>query len=576
NAPSMVSCCVPYANDIGEECLHSQSEPSVLSVGHWEKSSDVLLSSSVRDRKLPIFSNTGISTKTLSRADSWPKPLSDEITRGREISMRNRKWCIVNDKETKGRFLKQERKSNTGSKHHECGSFRRQSGGTRPFCEFFKLALTVVSVIQLHYSPTILAQLRLPKRSRSLGMESRYLNSSREKNWNRAKRIIGGVRKSINDLNACKFSASLDKLALPAVLHHEATAAVSSTDDTNQVERVPDGLQEPEFTTQGLSSSLSAQSMNGLPGLIKLPPKKFSLMHARNILTKSLQKSISGSFSKYDGERSANHFNLEDAKCTGSVIDSIETAVKKSRARLLEAERRNSGFTDRGSPTNLSSHSVWTTLSENVSSTWSTFDASHVTKSCLSNNSRKSQVETVIPTIDECYNAVNLARISDRQSIEKNEGLSPALRRTDLLQKVKGPPKDGSEGLRNSLTIARDKNAENSQAIPLCTTAVSLSGSYCNLETKSSRNLPQKSTEVSRIVYVQIDPVATLGAIQTQQTMMRDRARVGNLVKNKRFSSQNNMENKDRNEEGWNKSGFFARRLWRKFPMSKSYSDLRF
>lgn len=82
NAPSMVSCCVPYANDMGEECLHSQSEPSVLSVGHWDKSSDVLLSSSARDRKLPIFSNTGISTKTLSRADSWPKPLTDEIIRG--------------------------------------------------------------------------------------------------------------------------------------------------------------------------------------------------------------------------------------------------------------------------------------------------------------------------------------------------------------------------------------------------------------------------------------------------------------------------------------------------------------
>lgn len=81
NVPSMASCCVPYVNDNGEECLHSQSEPSVLSVGHWEKSSDVLLSSSARDRKLPVFSNTGIPNKSLSRADSWPKPLTDEIIR---------------------------------------------------------------------------------------------------------------------------------------------------------------------------------------------------------------------------------------------------------------------------------------------------------------------------------------------------------------------------------------------------------------------------------------------------------------------------------------------------------------
>lgn len=55
----------------------------------------------------------------------------------------------------------------------------------------------------------IVSDRRLPKRSRSLGMESRYLNSSREKNWNRAKRIIGGVRKSINDFNACKVSSAL-------------------------------------------------------------------------------------------------------------------------------------------------------------------------------------------------------------------------------------------------------------------------------------------------------------------------------------------------------------------------------
>ncbi|CAG9536962.1 unnamed protein product [Cercopithifilaria johnstoni] len=548
NAPSMSSCCVPYVNDTAEECLHSQSEPSVSSVGHWDKSSnDVLLSSSIRDRKLPVFSNTAISSKSLSRADSWPRPLTDEIIRKREMSIRTRKWCAVNDRETKCRFVKQEKKSNSVNKYYECGSFRGQSG-------------------------------RLPKRSRSLGMESRYLNSSREKNWNRAKRIIGGVRKSINDLNTCKFSASLDKLALPAMLHHEtAAAASSSTDDTNQVERVPDGLREPELTTQGFVSSLSAQSVNRLPGLIKLPPKKFNLIRARHILTKSLQKSISGSFSKYDGERSANHFNLEDAKCTGSVIDSIETAVKKSRARLLEAERRNSGFADRASPTNPSGHSVWTTLPENVaiSSTWSTVGPSYVTDSFLSSHDRKSLVKTVISGADKCCNAVNLvSMIPDRQSIKKSENVSPAPARTDLPPQIKGPLKD--ESLRNSLTVVKDTNAEKLETIPLCTTEASLSGSYCNLETKSSRNLSQKSAEISRIVYVQIDPVATLGAIQTQQTMMRDRARVGSLVKNKRFSSQNNVERKDRTDEGWNRSGFFSRRFWRKFPVSKSYSDLRF
>lgn len=56
-------------------------------------------------------------------------------------------------------------------------------------------------------------------------------------------------------------------------------------------------------------------------------------------------------FQKYDGERSANHFNLEDAKCLEPIVDCIESAVKKGRARLIEAERRNSGFTERGSPT---------------------------------------------------------------------------------------------------------------------------------------------------------------------------------------------------------------------------------
>lgn len=57
-------------------------------------------------------------------------------------------------------------------------------------------------------------------------------------------------------------------------------------------------------------------------------------------------------------------------------------------------------------------------------------------------------------------------------------------------------------------------NAEKSPVIPLCTATASLSGSYCNLETKSNRNLLPKSAEVSRTVYVQIDPVATLGATQ--------------------------------------------------------------
>ncbi|VIO85839.1 Uncharacterized protein BM_BM10132 [Brugia malayi] len=545
NAPSMVSCCVPYVNDIGEECQHSQSEPSVLSVGHWDRSSDVLLNSPTKDRNIPVFSTTSTSTKCLSRADSWPRPMTNEAIRGREMSVRTRKWCAINGRETKGRFVKQEKKS-AGSKPYECGNFRGQSE-------------------------------RLPKRSRSLGMESKYLNSSRERNWNRAKRIIGGVRKSINDLNACKFSSSLDKLALPSMLHHEAVAvASSSNDDTNQIDRViPDGLQELEFTTQGFASSLSSQSMNRLPGLIKLPPRKFSLIRARHILTKSLQNSISGSFSKYDGERSANHFNLEDAKCTGLVVDSIESAVEKSRARLLEAERRNSGFTDRASPTTSSSRSGWTALSENmeIPSTASTIGPSHVTESCLLNYDQKSPVKTVVPTVNECCNSLNFLMTSDRQSI-KNESLSPTSVRTDMELSRKEPSRVGS--LKSSLTAAKEMNAEKPQPILLCTAAASLSGSYCNLETKVRRNLPQKSAEASRTVYVQIDPVATLGATQTQQTMMRDRARVGNLIKNKHFSSQNNVESKDRSDEGWNRSGFFARRLWRKLPMSKSYSDLRF
>lgn len=67
---------------------------------------------------------------------------------------------------------------------------------------------------------------------------------------------------------------------------------------------------------------------------------------------------------------------------------------------------------------------------------------------------------------------------------------------------------------QESLTAVKDTNTEKPETLPLCTAAISLSGSYCNLETKSSRNLPQKSAEVSRIVYVQIDPVATLGATQ--------------------------------------------------------------
>ncbi|EFO19334.1 hypothetical protein LOAG_09160 [Loa loa] len=542
----MASCSVPYMNDMGEECLHSQSEPSVLSVGHWDKSSDVLFNLSTRDRSIPVFSSSATSSKSLLRADSWPRQLTDEIIRRREMSVRTRKWCAVNGREIKGRFVKQEKKGSAGSKHYEGSSFRGQSG-------------------------------RLPKRSRSLGMESRYLNSSREKNWNRAKRIIGGVRKSINDLNGCKFSTSLDKLALPGMLNQETTVvAASSIDNTNQIERViSDGLQESEFTTQGFASSLSAQSVNRLPGLIKLPPKKFSLIRARHILTRSLQNSISGSFSKYDGERSANHFNLEDAKCTGPMVDSIESAVKKSRARLLEAERRNSGLTDRASPTIPSSHSVWTTLPENlaVPSTWSAVSP-YVTESCLSNYDRKSPIRTAIPTVDEYSSAVNLfSATPDRQPIKKSESSSASMG-TDLLLSRKGPSR--AERLNNSSTAPKEMNAEKPQPISLCTTVASLSGSYCSLETKSSRNLPQKSVEVSRTVYVQIDPVATLGATQTQQTMMRDRARVGNLVKNKRFSSQNNVESKDRNDEGWNRSGFFARRLWRKLPMSKSYSDLRF
>ncbi|VDM97599.1 unnamed protein product [Thelazia callipaeda] len=524
NASSMASCSVPYANEMmcEEDYVHSQSEPSVSSVENWDKASDLHLNSTSKEHRI-LLNSTISSARSLSRADSWPRPLADEIIRRREISLHSRKWYASNSRETKGRFMKQEKKCSSANKY-EFNSCQGKSNQ------------------------------RLPKRSRSLGMEAKFLGASREENWNRAKRIIGGVRKSINELNVCK------------------TIPLPSVDGMNRfTERLAcNNIQELESTMPGFTSSLSAQSINRLPGLIKLPPKKFSLRRARHILTKSLQKSISGSFSKYDGERCLNHFNLEDATCLEPVVDSIESAVNKGRARLLEAER-NSGFVDRTSFLNLSSnHSIKIAVPENaaVSSIWSTLDGANRTELLDDQILPKSDI-----SCSQYFGDSNsFSQLLNGQPTKISENSVP---KTPLFVTSVGNPAT-AESIKGSGNSTNESNMEPSHFIPFCTAAASLSGSYCNLEAKIIRNFSQRSAEVSRTVYVQIDPIATLGAIQTQQTMMRDRARVGSLVKNKCFSSQNSVESKDRSEEGLNRGGFFARRLWRKLPMSMSHADLRF
>uniref|UniRef100_A0A9J2P1G1 Uncharacterized protein n=1 Tax=Ascaris lumbricoides TaxID=6252 RepID=A0A9J2P1G1_ASCLU len=418
------------------------------------------------------------------------------------------------------------------------------------------------------------SRMKQHQRSRSVGLEAtvKRSGSTREENWDRAKRIIGGARKSMNGSRSAMLPQSTLRLEAPS-----PPAAA---------EKIPrlDVFVNAETIQSDASTSASLQGPSPIPGLVKLPPERFGLKRMGNILTKSLRKSVTGSYSKYDGERATHHYNPGDAKELPPVVDCIESAVNKGRARLIEADRRNSGFVDGIHSTNLSvSSHVPSHVRHRYTLTVETCDL--LKPSAASARAKESGGESDAGS----FNSRTLSNSSVGASAAN---VSSSISRPNEVSGDKNLP-CGAPPLPPK-TYLKKKALEESR-LPMIGESVQsssssaqrpLQGNYCAVVASNACECgtPRKvSHEDAHTVYTQIDPVATVAATQTQADMMRERERQGaeRLIGQGAYASDRVLlTNKKRahcSDDRTNTSkGFFARHIWRKPSKTRSHCDLRF
>uniref|UniRef100_A0A915A8V5 IRS-type PTB domain-containing protein n=1 Tax=Parascaris univalens TaxID=6257 RepID=A0A915A8V5_PARUN len=429
------------------------------------------------------------------------------------------------------------------------------------------------------------------QRSRSVGLEAtvKRSGSTREENWDRAKRIIGGARKSMNGSRSAMQSASLDKLisspnnssrsGLP-----QSTLRLEAPSPPAAAEKIPrlDIFVNAETIQSDASTSASLQGPSPIPGLVKLPPERFGLKRMGNILTKSLRKSVTGSYSKYDGERATHHYNPGDTKELPPVVDCIESAVNKGRARLIEADRRNSGFVDGIHSTNVSSH-VPAHIRHRYTLTVETCDL--LKPSVASARAKESGGESDAVSFNShtlsnssvdalAANIVSSMSRPNEVSGDKNFpcGAPPLPPKTYLKKTALEESRLPVIGERIQSSIGSVQR--------------SLQGNYCAVVASNACECSTQrkaSHEDAHTVYTQIDPVATVAATQTQADMMRERERqgAGRLIGQGAYASDRVLlTNKKRahgsDDRNSTSKGFFARHIWRRPSKTRSHCDLRF
>ncbi|VDD90546.1 unnamed protein product [Enterobius vermicularis] len=303
------------------------------------------------------------------RAGSWPK---SEY----EAEVASPLWQQSGaTKEVKGKYVKQSfRSSKTGVR------------GTRSFRDkkFLRRSQQRWGATE---SPTV-------KRS----------SSTREENWDRAKRIIGSSRRSSERSSTTLQSRSLDRLV-----------TLQSNSYLNQTSK--EGLEHEGAFTSGerisrLDLSINVEN-NGqpstsnveektspIPGLVKLPREKFNLKKESHSFAKNLRRLITGSYSKYDGEKNT-HSYIPRSKESDSQPHGLEAAIDKGRARFIEAQRRGCGLQASGDSLCRNEHrmqhssaSTTDTFRRNMDSDASSRTPRRHTVSCRTEDLQDSQPES--------------------------------------------------------------------------------------------------------------------------------------------------------------------------------------
>ncbi|KAJ1374681.1 hypothetical protein KIN20_037426 [Parelaphostrongylus tenuis] len=364
-------------------------------------------------------------------------------------------------------------------------------------------------------------------KGRSVGdLKAARLEESRYENWKKAKKFISSFKpKSQSDLNQKSEMNrhSLVKSSSTGALQF-ATSTPYYNNENESLDSLTDFDEPPPSLDQVVCKPSIIQKEDSPPeGLVR--PKEDIQIRPRAgvsaVLARRLAASVTGSFSKYDGERGATHqyqgaATNEPLKAASppmlEALDGIEAAVYRGQDRLKESDRRASNVSfhkvipipirqakPKRSPTNarqklrmnMTSSRNSTSYSESTRS--STESLSSDARSRISIRKRTNSPPKVCAPVPLPRQSSSYTLLQASTSAESLKSEQTARTNSPSFMKCFSRP---------------DASAQSLQSITSCRRV-----DYCDVALPAAANSTSSSNSLnSRVEYVTIDPVLTIAA----------------------------------------------------------------
>ncbi|CAJ0609146.1 unnamed protein product [Cylicocyclus nassatus] len=363
-------------------------------------------------------------------------------------------------------------------------------------------------------------------KGRSVGdLKAARLEESRYENWRKAKKFISSFKpKSQSDLNQkSKMSRmSLVKSSSTGALQFAASAPYYNDGAEESSGSLTDFDEPPPSLDLVVCETSSIQKEDSPPeGLIR--PKEDVQIKPRAgvsaVLARRLAASVTGSFSKYDGERATHHYQggpTEPLKAASppmlEALDGIEAAVYRGQDRLKESDRRAS---------NVSFHKVLPMPIKQPKQKKSSVSINQTSVIHVTSPRNSTSYSESTRSSSESLSSDARSRISFRKRTNSPPNVpAPILlprqpsSHTLLQASTSGDSLESERTARtNSPTIRGQFSGPNTSVHSLQSVASCRRVDYCDVALPAVANSSSSSTSVnSRVEYVTIDPVSTAAA----------------------------------------------------------------
>ncbi|KAK6766094.1 hypothetical protein RB195_025791 [Necator americanus] len=365
-------------------------------------------------------------------------------------------------------------------------------------------------------------------KGRSVGdLKAARLEESRYENWRKAKKFISSFKpKSQSDLNqrnrmnriSLVKSSSTGALQFASSTPYYNEAGGDTSGSITDFDEPPPSLDLVVCEPTGLQKEFEDSPPEGL-----VRPREDIQIKPRAgvsaVLARRLAASVTGSFSKYDGERATHHYQggpAESVKAASppmlEALDGIEAAVYRGQDRLKESDRRAS---------NVSFHKVLPMPIKQPKQKKSSVSINQTSVVHITSPRNSTSYSESTRSSSESLSSDARSRISFRKRTNSPPKVSAPIllprqpsSHTLLQASTSGDSLESERTARTtSPSLSRRYSRPDTSVHSLQSTNSCRRVDYCDVALPAVANSSSSSNSInSRVEYVTIDPVSTTAA----------------------------------------------------------------